>query len=331
MSKINLILITGEPGAGKTTLSRFFSNVGFPVVHTSAIFKMALLKKLIPSPQSGNKFAPQEADEFIISAIRNKLLKIAAEGQKQLVVETFPRTVEQFQKLSELIPSSFKADGIEVTPTMIFLKADGKLRAARMQSRSDDRKKFDKERGFNDVENERLFELLEDLLNDGTLKSRTANCDKALNGANLLIYDTEVLKPEEILKRITVFLNLRVEKLAGAMNSATNGYYERSGYIGKVDCDRMIDRVIEECEELREEIKKSGAQSKESHFEFADIMHFIFCLADGLGIAPDRFLESFQQKTEINQARLHFNVNAENKHKIVSGDLLNGGILNDEQ
>lgn len=328
---INLVLITGEPGAGKTTLSRFFSNAGFPVVHTSAIFKMALLKKLIPPPQSGNKFAPEEADEFIVSAIHKMLTKVAAEGQHQLIVETFPRTIEQFRKLSELIPGSFKADGIEVTPTLIFLKAGSQLREERMQDRSDDRKKFDKDRGFNDVENERLFELLEGLLHDGTLKSCTANCDKALNGANLLIYDTETLRPEAILKRVAAFLNLRVEKLAGAMNSATNGYYERSGYIGKVDCDRMIDRVIEECEELREEIKKSGAQSKESHFEFADIMHFIFCLADGLGIAPDHFLESFQQKTEINQARLHFNVSAENKHKIISGDLLNGGISNDEQ
>ena len=330
MNKINLILITGEPGAGKTTLSRFFSNAGFPVVHTSAIFKMALLKKLIPSPQSGNKFAPQEADEFIISAIRSKLLKIAAEGQKQLVVETFPRTVEQFQKLSELIPSSFKADGVEVTPTMVFLKADGKLRIARMQGRSDGRKKFDKERGFDDVENERLLELVEGLQSDGTLENTTADSDRALNGAKLLAFDTERFGPGEIMERVTAFLNLRVEKLAGAMNSATNGYYERSGYIGKIDCNRMIDRVIEECEELREEIKKSGIQSRESHFEFADIMHFIFCLADGLGIAPDRFLESFQQKTEINQARLHFNVNAENKHKIVSGDLLNGGIPKDE-
>ena len=330
MKEFKLILITGEPGSGKTTLSRYFSNAGFPVVHTSAIFKMALLKKLIAPPQSGNKFAPEEADEFIILAIRKMLAKAILEGQNQLVVETFPRTIDQLDKISELIPNCLKEKGISVTPILVFLTADEEVRIKRMQDRTDDRKKFDADRGYNDVANNEMFGYVSELAFEGKLEERTADPDKSLNGMKFAVYDSTTDDPSYIIANLKELFDLKVKRLAGAVNSAANGYYERSGYTGTIDCGRMLDRICEECEELREEIAKSGPNSEKSHLEFADILHFVFCLSDGLGIAPDCFLDAFQKKTEINQARLHFRATAENKHKIISGDLLNGGFT-DEQ
>lgn len=330
MKEFKLILITGEPGSGKTTLSRYFSNAGFPVVHTSAIFKMALLKKLIVPPQSGNKFAPAEADDFIISAIRKMLMKAILEGQSQLVVETFPRTIDQFNKIGELIPNYLKEKGISVTPILVFLTAAEETRIERMQGRTADRRKFDADRGYNDVANNEMFSYVSELSFERKLEEKTADYDKSLNGMKFTVYDSTVNDPSFIVSDLKKLFDLKVERLAGAVNSAANGYHERSGYIGTVDCNKMLDRICEECEELREEIAKSGPNSEKSHFEFADILHFVFCLSDGLGIAPDCFLDAFQKKTEINQARLHFRATAENKHKIVNGDLLNGGF-NDGQ
>ena len=207
MKEFKLILITGEPGSGKTTLSRYFSNAGFPVVHTSAIFKMALLKKLIVPPQDGNKFAPAEADDFIISAIRKMLMKAILEGQSQLVVETFPRTIDQFNKIGELIPNYLKEKGISVTPILVFLTAAEETRIERMQNRTADRKKFDADRGYNDAANNEMFSYVSELSFERKLEEKTADYDKSLYGMKFTVYDSTVNDPSLIVSALKKLLN----------------------------------------------------------------------------------------------------------------------------
>ena len=308
MIEFKLILITGEPGSGKTTLSRTFSNNGFRVVHTSAIFKMALLRQLIPNPKNGNSFAPTEADDFIISSIRQMVRKAVRDYQDCLVVETFPRTLEQFNRIEELIPPDIGK--VEIKPCLISLHADELTRCDRMQDRPELRREFDEKRGYKDFGYEQMYEHLIELGSEKKLPYEH------------FIYNTEQNTPSEIAFQIGESLELNIDQLSGMINSAVNGYYERSGYIGPINCNKMLDRIIEECEELREEIARSGTSSAASHSEFADILHFVFCLSDGLGLDSWGFLDCFHKKTEINQARLHFGVTPENKHKIVDGNLL---------
>jgi adenylate kinase family enzyme/phosphoribosyl-ATP pyrophosphohydrolase len=293
---MTIIGLLGEPGSGKSTVCRTLSNLGYPTFHTGAVMKRLIASGEVSLNEVEGQFAPEQIDEKIYQRIAEMVNLNIKIGNDSLIIDTFPRSEKQIDWINRLVED---IDGVEFK--FCLITASRRTRIDRMQNRNQNRKDFDSKRGYDDGSVMAIFEWL------------TLNFDTTT-------FDSERMDAEHIANCINFIISKKDERPSGLRSmyvSALNCHDEHCGYAHRPDPIRMIDRMIEECNELKTEIIESGTASTATSMEYADILHFAMCLAEALGLSPDSIYDIFKEKTKINQARLHFG----RKEGIVDGKL----------
>jgi len=180
---------------------------------------------------------------------------------------------------------------------VVILHTEMDERQKRLSQRIE-RKEFDKKRLDNENPNhfQQLKELLVQSLADKKIKS-------------LSTIGTDDKKPNMIVGMLLECIGNIAEKteITKASASALNGFHERNGYRTSAPIpQQMLDRMLEEMNELYGELGDMTNNKMNIESEYADILHFMFCLSEACNIPQNYWIEVFKNKTRINQARLQF-------------------------
>lgn len=296
---MKIYLICGEAGAGKSTFVRTMSNCGFATFHSGAVFK-----KMKDSIKIDDMESPIELDSYVRDSMFRFLRTFAS--QDAVFIESVPRSLDSLKWVENLI-HNYGRQNIFV----IWFRMDKQKRIERMMNREGNRKEFDLKR-FESEDCEKHAKLIYGLGN-------------IIAEGHLIIHDgsDELFS---LVNRIRKEVRERFDPLCNSIQeryiSAVNGYYEKCGYVNeRPNFDRMVERVKEELDELSEAFNSDNKKYDDVKSEFADVMHFLYCLADAAGITPEDMNFEFWKKTRINQARLQFNAGKDIKHK------LNGNLI----
>lgn len=302
-----ILFICGECGAGKSTMSRAIGLLGCPVFHSSAVFSKIRERM----PEGSDLESPEFANNLIHDAMWRFLDKHSPAALS--VVETVPRSADQVRWIREAM-TVFGDQSVFVA----WLHAPKEVRRKRMSERCAERAEFDSARlGAEDAaKHAAIIHELSYLVPDGHLKF-IRNDD----GSDL---------QESVSKLLCQTMGFSMPEHSGfisaMMDAALNVYEERDGYEAEhARFDRMMTRVRAELDEL-EESRRLGKGKDDEKEEFADVMHFMFCLADSIGIASAELADVFWQKDAVNQARLQYP--GEDKHSLngrLTGDIRNAG------
>ena len=274
---MKIYLICGTCGSGKSTFVREASNEGFPTFHSGAVFKR-LMKNLDASVMKGQD---AESPSFADKEIHDSMMRFIEKNESadQVFIETVPRSEDSMSWISELIEKYGRKNVFA-----IWFDVDRDERIRRMKDRKAGRVDFDMERMMSEdpEKHERIKSRLDCMLGD-----------------NFRVYDG---RPGCYVYQTGSYTFDSRDSIGRMMNSATNVYFERNGYEDlNAKFDRMVERMQMEIEEMKE--ATTDADRRE---EFADVMHFMFCVADSIGIKPDEIFGVFRSKTMKNQARLQF-------------------------
>ena len=309
---MKIYLVCGETASGKSTFVRTMSNRGYATFHSSAVFNK--LKEEIDLSKCKDLESPAELDIHIRDAMYRFLR--SASNECVVFIETVPRSLDSLEWVRSLVEQYGKNN-----VTAIWFSAPKEERENRMKDRLADREEFDKKRmkqenaekhmkliyGLCQILGERRFNF-----HDGT-----EDIEKYADAIEFRLgmeseFDPSLKEKTPIQKRYT---------------SATNVYYERCGYMHeRPHFERMIERVKNELDELADVKKQQSVNQHDIESEFADVMHFVYCLADACGISADDMERVFHEKTKINQARLQFP--EADKHKLngnLIGEIMDNG------
>jgi adenylate kinase len=111
-----IVIFLGPPGAGKGTQSEFLKkDYGFIQISTGDILREAVKKgtelgKLAKKYMDEGKLVP---DEIIVGIIKEKLEEL---GDKNIILDGFPRTIPQAKALEEML----KEKGKDVDAVILF-------------------------------------------------------------------------------------------------------------------------------------------------------------------------------------------------------------------
>lgn len=283
---MKVLLITGGGGTGKSTIVREMSNLGYSTFHSSAAIRSVI--NLEEFKENASE-APIQYDNIVEERLLQYLESRAENGEVLTVVEAVPRSLESISTVNKI------AERYECHVAILHTEMDE--RQKRLSQRID-RKEFDKKRLDNENPNhfQQLKELLVQSLADKQIKS-------------LSTIGTDDKKPNMIVGMLLECIGNIAEKteITKASASALNGFHERNGYEKMMpNPQRMLERMFDEMHELYHELGDIINNKRNIESEYADILHFMFCLGEACGISQNHWIEVFKNKTRINQARLQF-------------------------
>lgn len=110
-----IIIFLGPPGAGKGTQAKNLESEGYVQISTGAILRAAVkegteLGKLAKQYMDEGKLVP---DEVIIGLMKEKIKEL---GNKNIILDGFPRTVEQAKALDKML----NEEGKKVDAVILF-------------------------------------------------------------------------------------------------------------------------------------------------------------------------------------------------------------------
>jgi len=290
---MKVVLITGPGACGKSTIVRDFSNDGYSTFHSSAAIRKAMKDGIIETENLESSEAPVQFDQIVEKRLLDYLQSRQKQGENLVVVEAVPRSLESIETVKKV------ASKYMCYTVMLF--ASNESRAMRIEERFD--RKEDSKRRMENEDPEHFEKLNEELIQLAV--------DHITYGHDVIYTDDKSVA--DVGFQISVSIGGLPPKrpIEMAMTSALNGFHERDGYASlRPSIDRMCDRLNMEIDELIKEVYDQKTikpiDEEAIRSEYADILHFMFCLGEACGIKPDEWFQVFFDKTRINQARLQF-------------------------
>lgn len=319
MSNKKAFCISGLAGSGKSTLARtFIKYMMCPSFHSSAVFKIEFRdKNKSECDKDQDLESPEYADKKIFEHFRAFVERNSS--AHQLVIETMPRKIEQISWLDELTKRDFDI-------VFIYVHAPADVRQKRIEARNainKSRAEFDTARSEAGENYEKHFDIItamSDKIGQIRLKEKP---EAHGSGSSFEMFcstndvDAFVKNMMRIHYRTNYIPQNGTDLLSSAKIMATNIFYERGGYINLPNAERMAERIKEEINEFIS-VPNEIANKQEALLEFADILHFLFCLAESRNLSALEIKKAFFEKNAINQARLHFGT----KENIKNGNLI---------
>ena len=308
---MKIYLICGETASGKSTFVRTMSNRGYATFHSSAVFHK--LKNEIDISKSKDLESPKELDNYIRDAMYRFLR--SASKESVVFIETVPRSLDSLKWVDDLVRVYGKNN-----VTAIWFSAPREERENRMAERYAGRAEFDKKR-LTQEDAEKHMKLIYGLCQ--ILGERKFNFHDGTDDIEKYADTIEFRLGMESEFNESLKEKTPIQK---RYPSATNVYYERCGYMHeRPNFERMVERVKNELDELLEVRKQQNWKQQDIESEFADVMHFVYCLVDACGLTAEDMQRVFYEKTRINQARLQFP--KADKHKL-NGNLVGEIFIN---
>jgi len=124
---VNLLLITGMPGAGKSIVAEFFKQEGYPVICMGDIIREEVRKKgLEYTPETGKKTMLELREKYGNNAVAIKCIEKIKKMDDETIIVEGVRSLDEVNEFKKI--ANIKIIGIHASPETRFKRLSTRKR-----------------------------------------------------------------------------------------------------------------------------------------------------------------------------------------------------------